>query len=195
MKFQKKKPHLIKDMLMNLNVPLEQRIQMIQQLANNDSEFAQLILGELLNDAAASNGENLYQEKTRELDETLNTLKQGPMRFGTVVSAQDGPESPMFRVKVRLEDGTTVLPVVPESGIAEELQRGDEVLLDAQATAVLTRIAQEESTGEEGHLERRIGRNRVELSVHGGTLLVVDASQSLIESLDRKEVPPGSKIR
>jgi hypothetical protein len=95
---------------------------------------------------------------------------------------------------VRLEDGTTVFPAVPEAGVARQLERGDDVLLDAQARSLVSRMPLEDGTGEEAQLERRIGTTQVEIVARGEDRYVVDASQGLIGALDRGEVEPGARL-
>ena len=187
------KPQSIKRMLLNPNLPMKRRVQMLEQLVGHGGEESRTLLEEILQEIIANKGETVYAEKIEELNQIIQAVKEGPMRIGTFVGVQQ-PVGPLCQAKVRLEDGTTVFPAVPEPGVAGELQRGDDVLLDAQARALVSRMPLEDGTGEEAQLERRIGTNQVEISVRGEDRYVFDASQTLIEALDRGEVDPGARL-
>ena len=183
----------IKLMVLNPAIPFEHRRQMLVDLCIHESEEATALLTSLLDAAAASHGEELYKEKIKEFDSLIAEMKAGPLRFATFIrTLQAGGTAP--RALVRLEDGTSAVTVVPEAGLAAKLSRGDRLLLDGQARAALFADPGVEPTGEEARFERRIGSDRLEVSLRGDERVVIYASQALADRLERSEVEAGASL-
>jgi hypothetical protein len=98
------------------------------------------------------------------------------------------------RVKVALQNGDNAYPVVPDQSLADSLECGDGVLIDAQGRALLYRDPGGPPTGEQARLERRIDDERVEAIVRDHEAYVFRISQALREQLDDGEVTPGGKL-
>ncbi|UCG13579.1 MAG: AAA family ATPase [Deltaproteobacteria bacterium] len=190
----KKKSGQIKEKLFDPDVQIEHRKQLLQHLVMDGSKESDAILKSFLEEVAAgNNGESLYNEKQKELTETLRALEEGPMRVGTFIGMEQPGAGP-HRARVRLEDGHTVFTAVTEENLILELKRGDEVLLDGQAKAIFAKISLDDDTGEEAQFERLLFGNCIEVSVRGDQRHVFDASQDILDALDRGEVTPNSRL-
>jgi ATP-dependent 26S proteasome regulatory subunit len=190
---KKKKSMDTKTMLIDPSIPFPLRKQLLVQLVSHESEESNTILESFFEDASSGNGESLFAEKTKELNAMIKELREGPMRFGTFVAFQQSNNA-LRRAKIRLEDGTTVFPVILENDTASNLERGKNVLLDSQGVAVFADLPFDEGVGEEALLERRIGDHYVEVSFRSDERFVFDASRELIESLERGEVNSGNRL-
>lgn len=109
-----------------------------------------------------------------------------------VVRTALGPS--VRRVKVAMQNGDFAYPVVPDAQLADELECGDGVLVDAQGRALLYRDPARPPTGEQARLERRIDDERVEAVVRDHEPYIFQLSQALREQLDDGDVSPGAKL-
>ena len=187
----KAKAATMKLMLLNSGIPFEHRRQMLLDLCIHESDEARAVVAAILEAAAASSAESIFNEKVKALDALMAELKAGPLRNATYFRML-GAGAPALRALVRLEDGTSAAPVVPDPELAAALHRGSRVMLDAQARCVLFADPVPETTGEEARFERRIGRDCVEVTLRGDERLVIYASQPLADRLDKEEVAPGA---
>jgi hypothetical protein len=101
---------------------------------------------------------------------------------------------PVPRARAALEDGGTVYPVVPNAELGQSLRRGELVLLDAQAKALLGRDGCGVPIGEEARFERRLDELRVEVVLRDHEPYVFLLSADLTEQLGSSEIPPGSRF-
>ncbi|MCC6418805.1 MAG: hypothetical protein IT429_11270 [Gemmataceae bacterium] len=102
-----------------------------------------------------------------------------------------------MRARVVLQDGTAAFPVIPQQDLVERLRCGDTVLLEAQARALLFRNTGVSEVGEEARLERRIGPDRVEVTLRDIERAVFRASADLREQLavtTTRLLPPRSAV-
>jgi len=177
------------------SIPLEHRMQMAAHLCMEPSPTNMEAMSRLFRLAAKQNGEAVYERKIKELSTLIEDLHNGPLRsgmfFGMLPPDADG-KAP--RARVVLEDGGTVYPVVPEPKRAESLRRGELVLLDGQAKAILGRDPSQITLGEEARYERRLDDERVEVVVRDHEPCVFQISEALAETLAEVEIPPGSKL-
>jgi len=183
---KKKAPPSLVDMLKDPNVPLSHRLHLVREVFSEETPEAQVLAMGIVKELSESNAD----EKLAAL---LKEMEEGALRCGTFVEMHQ-KRGIILRARVKLEDGTTVFPVVPEAKMAGEMRRGDPVLLDAQARAVLYQMPLEAGIGEEAVFERRIGDHCVEVSARGDDRYVFDASQPLIDALDNGDVEPGCRL-
>lgn len=193
-----KKKHPPQEMVASLtdaSIPLEHRMHMTAHLCMEPSPENMEAMNRLFDLAAKQNGEAVYEKKIKELSTLIEELHNGPLRsgmfFGMLPPGADG-KAP--RARVALEDGGTVYPVVPEPKLAESLRRGELVLLDGQAKAVLGRDPSQITIGEEARFERRLDEERVEVVIRDHEPHVFQLSESLAEELATIDVRPGSKF-
>lgn len=179
-------------MLLSDGLPLAHRVEMVKSLANHDSKGSHQILAELLDAAKASNAAD-YMRKSQELNDMLEEIRNSPRRLATFVALQ-APEGSVQRAVVTLEGGHTAFPIILEPSLANLLQRGDNVMLDAQARGLVGRVEFENSTGEAAYFERRIGDDQVEVSIRGDERHIYAASKSLLDAIERGELSPGRRI-
>jgi len=193
-----KKKHQPQEMVTSLtdeSIPLEHRMQMAAHLCMEPSPANMEAMSRLFRLAAQQNGEAVYERKIKELSTLIEDLHNGPLRsgmfFGMLPPDADG-KAP--RARVVLEDGGTVYPVVPESKLARSLRRGELVLMDGQAKAILGRDPSQITLGEEARFERRLDDERVEVVVRDHEPCVFQISEALAETLAEVEISPGSKL-
>jgi ATP-dependent 26S proteasome regulatory subunit len=188
----KKKAPNIGLMLHDASVPFEHRKQLLLHLCHDESEESQTFLNALFETAANGHGEDAYAQKAKELNELIQQMQQGPLRYATFLQMMEGGGT-VPRARVVLMDGTVAFPVVHDAGLAQSLRGGESVLLEAQARALLYRDAGENGTGEEARLERRIDTTHVEVAIRDERYLF-RAADRLIDQLDRGEVEPGCHL-
>ena len=183
----------MKAMFLDKDVPLNHRVRLLAQMCMHDTEQAMKLVGSILDDAAASNGESVYQKKLEKLNALLHEMENGPLRYATFLRRVPGAGL-HGRALVKLEDGTSAFTMVPNDALAARLRRGDRVLLEAQARALLFLDAEGDGVGEEARLERRIGDSRVEVTLRGDERWVYDASQTLTDKLDAGDAELGCRV-
>jgi ATP-dependent 26S proteasome regulatory subunit len=187
----KKKAPNIGLMLHDASVPFEHRKQLLMHLCHDESEESQTFLNALFDTAANGHGEEAYAQKARELNELIQQMQQGPLRYATFIQMLEG--GTVSRARVVLMDGTVAFPVVQDAALAKSLRGGESVLLEAQARVVLYRDAGENGTGEEARLERRTDPTHVEVVIRDERYLF-RAADLLIDKLDRGEAEPGCQL-
>jgi hypothetical protein len=191
----KKKNKNAPSMLLNEKVPLAHRRMLLADICNTESDDATAMLDALYKAAAQNNGgEDLYKEKTKEVDQLIEGLVNGPQRPGTFLNMLTPKGAQPTRALVKLADGTPTYPVVPDANLAKTLKRGDSVLLSTRAEAVLSRDDGTIDVGEEAKLERWLG-DRVEVSIRtGDDRHLLHVTEQLRDRLEAGEVPTGSLL-
>jgi len=143
--------------------------------------------------AARAGMDNALRDKSlQEINKILDELKSGPVRKATFMGLQDRVWAEVF-----CEDGTTRFPVIPDPGLIERLARGDQVRIDANGEAILSRISGPPNTGPEGKFVRRIGAEHVEISFRDNDpcdQCVMPVSARLQEKLDAGEVSDDARL-
>ncbi len=188
------KPGKIEHMLADSDLPFAHRKMMLKQLIKHSSEETDSILESILNGGENNKLDKTLARKVKSYNEKLKALEEGPVRPGTFLGSRPHSSGAVTRVQVRLEDGTTVFPLLPRPRLLRELRRGDSVVLDGQAQAVISREPAAEWSGEVATYERRIGPEHVEISVRGDERHVFDASHGVIDLLNRESVEPGRRL-
>jgi len=174
------------------SVPLPMRSALLARLAQDEAEDSRACVGALLAAAARGEAENLYHAKAQEMSTLVSNLKSGPLRCATFMGLLE-PGAPR-RARVALADGQSAFCSVPDELLAASLALGDEVLLDAQATAVLGRAPESPVLGEALRLERVLDDGRLEVRLRDESRRVVLARASLAAALRAGEVQPGASL-
>jgi hypothetical protein len=193
MSAKKKLPQNLLVPLGDPSVPLPHRVQMLLHLLTAGGEDAQAAVAALCEAATAQAAPALEARKVKELSELIRQLNDGPLRPATFIHLLPA-EGGVTRAYVLLQDGGGAYPAVPDAKLAPLLRCGDTVLLDAQGRALLQRTPDQPDTGEEARLERRIGADRVEVTLRDVERVVCRAAAPLVERLDAGEVPPGATL-
>jgi ATP-dependent 26S proteasome regulatory subunit len=187
----------ISRMLADPSSSLPQKKQLLQHLLSHENKETDAIIATLLENHAAKNGKVVYAAKIKTLDEMIQAMEEGPVRPGTFLQMIIAPAAEpklQNRAEVVLPDGTSVLVVVPKPEQIGHLERGDTVLLDAQARAVLARQQVLSHVGEEAQLVRRVDDYTVEIDIeHQGRYLYF-ASAQLMRGLNSGEVEAGHRV-
>ncbi|MHC4948427.1 MAG: AAA family ATPase [Planctomycetota bacterium] len=178
-------------MLVDPKVKLPARKRLLLQVCMNDEEEADRIVEELLAAAAASSEADLHRQRREELDETIEALQAGPQRAGVVIDQLPASHPGPRRAHVRLQDGTSLYPVVPEVDLG--LARGDLVLLSGRGEAVTARDPLAPETGEEARLESW-SDGRVAVTVRGEERHLLYAAAPLRARLEAGEVARGALL-
>jgi hypothetical protein len=189
----KSKPKKIEMMLMDASAPLEMRVEILRELGQSSDEAAAPILASLLESASANRAEDIYQEKLRELDETIQALAQGPLRGALFDRMLDEPGLDR-RAQVILSDGTLASPLVPDESLPKKMECGDSVWLDAKGTAILYHARTVNAVGEEAQLERELESGYVEVSVGQLGRSVYRPTALLSQQLRAGDARPGSTL-
>lgn len=191
---KKGKKKTVEGMVTDPTIPIGVRMEMLRQVALDENDDArQHVLGYLIESATAGSAGSQYVEKTKELAERISELKQGPMRCATFDRTVHylGTQP---RAQVILPDGGTAFCAVPDDALAERLQCGDTVWLDAQGTAVLYGERDCTRLGEEGKLERLLSDGDVEVTVGELGRYVFRPTAHLLEQLEAGDAEPGSAL-
>lgn len=180
----------IRRVLTDQEAPLEARRELLKQVVASEDP---VLLDLVLNDVAASTGEDRYAAQRKELAELLKQLQEGPLRSATFLRIGDaGPLG--RRALVMLPDGTPASCVVPEAAMAEAMRCGDTVWLEAQGRAVLFHERETGRAGEVARIERRLPDGDLEVSLGEIGRFVCRTSAELDEQLERGEAGPGSSV-
>jgi ATP-dependent 26S proteasome regulatory subunit len=177
------------------SLPLDHRMHMLAHLCMDPNPHNMAAIDRLFALAAKNNGEAIYEKKIQELATMIEELFNGPLRSGMflqMVAPEANGKVP--RARVVLEDGGSVYPVIPEQKLVESLRRGELVLMDGQAKAILGRDPGQITIGEEARFERRLDDERVEVVLRDHEPYVFMLSADLADELASTEIPPGSKF-
>ena len=188
----KEKPSALLKMLTDVRVPDDQRVELLHRINLQHPDMARELARSILAMAGSDQNKELTAKSAR-LQEMLEALEAGPLRFGRYVRmlVRDGA---VPRAEVVLHDGTSAYAPVPDEGLVKQLCPGDGVLLDSQAHAVIGRDTQPRRTGEQATLERRLDDNRVLVTLSHDERRVMHASQTLMDKLADGEVEPGAAL-
>jgi len=190
----KKKPGNPAAMLGDPSLPLDHRKQLLMHLLMAGGDEGNAAITALLEAATAQNAETLHAQKLREVAELIRQMQDGPLRYATFVAMLPGGAGGPPRARVLLQDGTVAFPVVPDAKLIPLLRCGDTVLLEAQARVILYRDDTEIAVGEEARLERRIGKDRIEVTLRDVERNVLRVSAPLAEKLDAGDVASGATL-
>jgi ATP-dependent 26S proteasome regulatory subunit len=180
-------------MLLDKKLATSHRVELLRSMANYESKESFEILAQYV-DIAASGNLAAYTQKTAELQEMIDEIRQGPKRMATFVCLQQQSQSPAQHAIVRLEDGVTAFPIILDAGIARQLKCGHNVILDSHAKGILGLASLQNDSGEEAFFERRIGPTHIEVSLRGDERHVYRLADDLIQSFEKKEIDPGNRI-
>jgi ATP-dependent 26S proteasome regulatory subunit len=180
-------------MLLDKKLPTQHRVELLKSMANHESQESNELLAQYV-EIAASGNLATYTQKTEELQELIDEIKQGPKRMGTFVCLQQQTNSPIQHAIVRLENGVTAFPVVLDEQMAGHLKCGNNVILDSHAKGMMGLASLQNGSGEEAHFERRIGQDHIEVSVRGDEHHVYRMAKDLADSIEKGVVDPGNRI-
>jgi ATP-dependent 26S proteasome regulatory subunit len=147
----------------------------------------------ILQAATAGSQDERKEAAIQKLNEMIQAMEAGPLRYATFLKLLP-PRNGVTRAHVALQDGTSAYTVLAEESLADSLRCGDTVVLEAQGRALLFHDPDRPDTGEEARLERRVDRERVQVSLRDHDRYIFRASAPLIEKLDGGEVTPGSSL-
>ncbi|MBW2274721.1 MAG: AAA family ATPase [Deltaproteobacteria bacterium] len=187
------RPKKIWTMLLDSSIPLEMRVEILQQLASAADEAAVGILARLIEAAGATTAEEQHAEKLREVSALLGALQQGPLRCALFDRMLEQPELGR-RAQVILPDGTLASPLVTDEELAGRMRCGDTVWLDGKGSTILYHAPTVTAIGDEARLERVLEGGHVEVSVGELGRSVHRASSRLLDQLEKGEAEPGSTV-
>jgi SpoVK/Ycf46/Vps4 family AAA+-type ATPase len=178
--------------LLDERMPDEAKKHLLAQMCM-DGERGDRLVKSLLSAASTGRGEALAAARAQEFAALIEEMKAGPLRAGDFLQTVN-TGGPIPRALVVLPDGQNVYAVLADPKLSDGLKCGDPVLLDAQARVVLYPDAQQSAVGEEAVLQRRIGRDRVEVTIRDHEKVVMRVSESLAQQLDEGAVAAGAKL-
>lgn len=180
--------------LLDDEVPIQHRIQLLLSMGLEDEHEGQQAIAKILQAATSADGELVYRSKIEELDTRLEELEQGPLRVATFVGMLEAGERFGNRASVVLEDGSSAFVNVPRQELANDLCRGDTVLVDVQGKAVVHRVPGVPDTGELARLERRLDGDCIEVTLRERERQVFRTAEALTRQLDAGEAAPGRML-
>ena len=189
-----KMPPKIAAALVDDDVPLETRVELLFYLALNEPERGKKELAKLLSSAASGNGKENYTKKLAELKKQLEAFEKGPLRCATFVKTLPAVGS-LQRALVLLQDGTAACVVLPDQAIAVTLCCGDTVLIERDGKVLVGKGGDLMQTGEKATLKRRLDSWRVEVSLRDFGRHINLISENLKRQLDSGEVTTGGMLR
>ncbi len=181
-------------MLGDPSIPLEHRRQMLMHLLMHGGDEGSAAINSLLEAATVQHAETIHTQKLKEVVELIKEMQDGPLRYASFLSMLPDSEGRPRRARVLLQDGTAAFPIVPDEKMIARLRCGDTVLLEAQGRVLLFRDPNPPDIGEEARLERRIGSDRVEVTLRDIERNVFRASAALVDHLDAGDVLPGNTL-
>ena len=187
-------PHRFMDMLMDENCNPKQAHALLEHILTLGGPEAHAFAAQLVTRARAGSGPDRYKKKLAELDRQIESIASGPLRLATFVSLVQ-PRGGQLRAMVKFEDGTTAFPAVLDEDQGGRFRRGSSLLLDVQAKLLIAETPSAETSGETAVLERRIGPGAVEVTLRGDEGHVFDASEELIDAVQRGDAAPGCRVR
>jgi len=190
----------IEMMLTDSSVPFEKRKQVLLHLATNGEKATDTVLKACLDSYGAKNGKANYAAKTKALEEMIAALEEGPVRPGTFLQwvkaagAVGAAAKLKDRAEILLPDGTSLFALVPEPEKIGELRRGDTVLLDAQARAVIGKLPVFRRVGEQATALRMVDEHTVEVELEHQGRHVYFAGEELLRGFESGLVEPGHRV-
>jgi ATP-dependent 26S proteasome regulatory subunit len=180
--------------LLDEAIPLEHRMRMAVHLCVAGGDEGKRVLEAVLEAAARANGEALCEEKLAQLAALVEELQEGPLRSAMFIRMLKGGNAAAPRAEVRLQDGEAAYVVLADAELGASLRRGEAVLIEARGKALIGRDPDAVAIGEEVRFERRIDRDRIEVTIHEHETHVYEISAELAEKLDAGAVPPGARL-
>src|SRR5262249_10043954 len=150
--------------LFDASVPFEHRKRLLAHVCSDDNPECAAIAQAVLQAAAAGSQDERKEAAIQQLNEMIQAMEAGPLRYATFLRLLP-PRNGVTRAHVVLQDGTGAYTVVIDEALAAALRCGDTVVLEAQARALLFHDPDRPDTGEEARLERRVDRQRVQVSL------------------------------
>jgi ATP-dependent 26S proteasome regulatory subunit len=180
--------------LVDPNVPIGNRLRLLQGLVANQQPEAKAAVQAVLVAAAQTGDNELLAQRQQELQEIMEALEAGPQRIATFIKMMEN-----YRAYVKLPDGNDALIAVPDAAIVETLTPGDDVLVAAKGEALLKRLGATTNIGEEAIFTRRVGTDRIEVQFSANEdSLVVNVSKEVLAELEEndeaKKLVPGRKM-
>jgi ATP-dependent 26S proteasome regulatory subunit len=189
-----KKPTTADQILADASVPVSTRLECLRHLLMNlEDETAQASLAVVLEKLRSGDASAEAAAHAKELESLLEELREGPLRPGVFMGQANLQGSNTVHAHVKLDDGQHVCAAVPEPQLALQLRSGDGVLVDSRGRAVLFVMGPEPRIGEQARLERRLDRERVEVTLSGGCV-ILRAAHRLVEQLDAGQAEAGAAL-
>jgi len=188
-----KKTQSVLQLLADQSLPVEHRSMLLRTLIVDPDADGSAAVHALLESHTRSNGESLFNDKVKQVDELLQQMQSGPMRNATFIDlVKVGSVSPP-QAFVVLDDGAFAYTSVPDEALSKDLRRGDRVILEGKGRALLSKAPHYLNVGDEAQFERRIDEKHVEVSL-GQERHVFVTSQKLSDQLDAGKVEPGTTL-
>lgn len=187
--------HLLQVMIADSELPFPHRLGMLREVLNNDGPHTEAIAKTILDNLGKHSAESVFQQKSRQLDNVLKEIREGPMRSATFVEMlpQNGSGTP--QAFVLLDDGTEAYTIIPKQETLPNLLVGDRVVLDGKGRVLLHQVNRPLQIGDVAHFERRIDDRHVEITLRGGSeRFVFLAAQRLMDEINAGRVSPGSAL-
>src|SRR5882762_1897587 len=182
-----KKTQSVLQLLADKSLPVEHRSMLLRTLIMDTDTDASAAVHALLESHARANGESLFNDKLKQVEELLQQMQSGPMRNATFIDLVKVGSVQPPQAFVVLDDGAFAYTCVPEEALAKDLRRGDRVILEGKGRALLSKAPNYLKVGDEAQFERRIDDKHVEVSV-GQERHVFVTSHELSEQLDAGKV-------
>jgi ATP-dependent 26S proteasome regulatory subunit len=196
-----KGPETLIAMLGDDSAPLEHKKRLLMHIATAGDEGSEAAIVALCESVGRTNARSVYQAKKRQLQELIEQLESGPIRPATFLGAVTVPASkvpdggtPASRALVVVEDGSSAIVPVPDATLLATLRRGDTVLLDGKARAILAKDPGTPVVGEEGRLERVLDPERIEVTLREHERHVFRVSEVLSGSIREDALEPGTPL-
>jgi ATP-dependent 26S proteasome regulatory subunit len=163
-----------------------------EKLSIGDAE-AGALLTMLLDASRSGQSEAKYQEALNKLNAKLEELEAGALRSGHFLGLISGVGSSV-RGRVVLQDGQVATPCIPNEELAQLLEPGDRVLLDAQVKAILALDQGADEVGDLVQFQRAIDGQRAEVKFRDFEQRVVHVTAKLARQIRANEVTPGMNL-
>ena len=87
--------------LLDQKIPIEHRKQVFADLCTTETKEASRMVDAVLQAAASNSGRDLYRQKKKEVEELIESLRNGPQRPGVFVNLVTPNGSPLTRAHVK----------------------------------------------------------------------------------------------
>ena len=191
------KPTKFGEFLADESIPVEKRREMLQfQLMTlmEPGPDSDKIFNEIIEAMKKRHSESLFQKKCEKLDAKMKELEAGPLRGAIFVSSETDEATKSTISQVILDDGQFAYCSVPDEKLAEELKKGDRILLDKRGCAVLRRAPEPLKIGDEAKLERSLDGGYVEVSIRDHEKSIFFPNRELEEKIADGKVSPGDTL-
>ncbi|NNE91478.1 MAG: AAA family ATPase [Verrucomicrobiales bacterium] len=185
---KKKKNAPIGQFLADESLPVDHRREILKMNLLEPTPESNQLMDEIIAVMKNQHAESAFLKKNEQLATLIKELESGPLRAAVFISV-DGKTA-----QVMLEDGLIAFSVVPNEKLAKSLRKGDRVLVDGRARAILRRAPAPLKIGDEAVFERRVNGGYVEVTLRGQEKCVFYPTQDLEEKIESGEVEPGAKF-